>query len=311
MLITHDGKFHADDVVAGAILRLAGYRAAFLRTRDKSIFAAARPDDIIFDVGLEYDPGRRRFDHHQGTLAPRPNDVPYAAAGLIWKHHGSEAIREVLGAAAVAGDPRRAELTMSSVDTKIASVDAADNGFSLVRDDTWKVRGVGPIDLSQAIDAWNPPDGEPREAFDSAYETVVAWAGPLLTVWILRAWEEVPVVARIRAELEASFTPDRSYAVLSGKGPWQDVVLSDPRFDHLLYVIYRDGDAWAVKCVPEHEGSFSNRKSLPRSWWAQEGAELAEVTGLADAIFCHHNGFLVKFRSKESAEKAAMMAATS
>src|SRR5579863_9180565 len=87
---THSGVFHADDVIAYLILRRAGQidgiPGHFVRTRDQSIIDAA---DIVFDVGAVYDPDKGRYDHHQrGGAGTRSNGVPYAAAGLIWRHFG-------------------------------------------------------------------------------------------------------------------------------------------------------------------------------------------------------------------------------
>src|SRR5512139_750518 len=62
-VVTHDGSFHADDVLAFALIRVfRDPEAELVRTRDRDRIAAA---DVAIDVGDEYDPARRRFDHHQ------------------------------------------------------------------------------------------------------------------------------------------------------------------------------------------------------------------------------------------------------
>jgi uncharacterized UPF0160 family protein len=90
-IVTHDGNFHADDVFACATLSLwakkQGYDCVITRTREAHIVAKA---DIVVDVGMEYDPQRGRFDHHQrGGAGTHENGVPYASFGLVWKHYAS------------------------------------------------------------------------------------------------------------------------------------------------------------------------------------------------------------------------------
>jgi len=71
LVATHSGPFHCDDVFAGALLRsFLDADLRFVRTRELSLIAEA---DIAIDVGGQYDPAQRRFDHHQrdyqGTLS--------------------------------------------------------------------------------------------------------------------------------------------------------------------------------------------------------------------------------------------------
>ena len=72
---THAGKFHADDVFATALLQIL--RPDIEITRGFTV-----PDD--FD-GIVYDVGFGMFDHHQEPRETRPNGVPYAAFGLLWR----------------------------------------------------------------------------------------------------------------------------------------------------------------------------------------------------------------------------------
>lgn len=61
---THDGKFHCDEVLACAMLRLLPeYKDAVVkRSRDPIVLEAC---DIVVDVGGVFDPQAHRYDHHQ------------------------------------------------------------------------------------------------------------------------------------------------------------------------------------------------------------------------------------------------------
>ena len=81
---THAGKFHADDVFATALLQI-------LRPDIKVTRGFVVPDD--FD-GIVYDIGFGMFDHHQEPRETRPNGIPYAAFGLLWRVLGPGLVGE-------------------------------------------------------------------------------------------------------------------------------------------------------------------------------------------------------------------------
>ena len=79
-----------------------------------------------------------------------------------------------------------------------------------------------------------------------------------------------------------------------------------------LYVVSPDSQGnnyWKIKAVREDpDASFKNRKDLPESWAGKRDKELAEVTGVSDAIFCHNKLFIAVAGSKEGALKLARIA---
>lgn len=91
-LITHDGNFHADDVLATVIITCVYPGIEVVRTRDLS---GVTDNDILVDVGHEYDEERNRFDHHQKDfdLKWENSRVPLASAGLVWATYGTQYIK--------------------------------------------------------------------------------------------------------------------------------------------------------------------------------------------------------------------------
>ena len=61
---THDGKFHCDEVLACAMLKLLPQYsdAVVKRTRNSAILDTC---DIVVDVGGVFDSTVHRYDHHQ------------------------------------------------------------------------------------------------------------------------------------------------------------------------------------------------------------------------------------------------------
>src|ERR1035437_8212255 len=91
-LITHNGSFHTDDILACATLCLMlekkGEEFEIIRTRDEEII---KTGDYVFDIGYIYNPDLNRFDHHQsGGAGKRENDIEYSSFGLVWNKFGVE-----------------------------------------------------------------------------------------------------------------------------------------------------------------------------------------------------------------------------
>ncbi len=89
---THDGRFHADEIFALAVLNLFYPDLEIVRSRDEGVYKNA---DIIVDVGHVYEPDNLIFDHHQRSFAlKRESGIPYASFGLVWKHYGDVVVEK-------------------------------------------------------------------------------------------------------------------------------------------------------------------------------------------------------------------------
>lgn len=60
LIVTHGGKFHADDAWAVAVINVLHPEAELVRTRDPAIIESG---DVVIDVGGIWDPATGRFDH--------------------------------------------------------------------------------------------------------------------------------------------------------------------------------------------------------------------------------------------------------
>ena len=93
--ITHTAPHHADEVFATVMLAALS-DVVLYRTRDKSIIDSS--DAIVYDVGGEFDPKRKRFDHHQKNFSESRRDgIKYSSAGLIWREYGVEIVKKLSG----------------------------------------------------------------------------------------------------------------------------------------------------------------------------------------------------------------------
>lgn len=72
-IITHAGQFHADEILACALLRVLGFDAPIERTYTPSESDFADPAVFVLDVGQRYEPEKGNFDHHQDSSLESTN----------------------------------------------------------------------------------------------------------------------------------------------------------------------------------------------------------------------------------------------
>ncbi len=286
---THDGSFHADEVFAIAALRRLGEPLAVVRTRDRAELAAA---DLRVDVGFRDDAGSGDFDHHQRDFdAVRPNGVRYASFGLVWRVHGAQAC---------GGDQDVADAVDA---TLVQPVDANDTGQQLTRA---LIEGVRPMTVNAIVGGFNAhwdeeltPEQE-RARFDAAVDL----AAGILAREIASAASGLRGVRIVQDAIGAATDP--RLVELPVNVPWKQALV--PAAPEALYVLYPKRQGYGVEAVPRELGAFANRRDLPEAWGGLEGEDLAAVTGVEDALFCHAKRFLAVARTRAGAERLAALA---
>lgn len=88
-IITHPGKAHTDEFLASCLLMADKYYC--LERREPTPEEKNNPYIFVLDIGREYDPSRRNFDHHQ---FPRGTN-PTCTYTLVWEYILSTEIPDV------------------------------------------------------------------------------------------------------------------------------------------------------------------------------------------------------------------------
>lgn len=286
-IVTHSGNFHADEVFACAALSLLFHgEIEIVRSRDPKLWEQG---DIVVDVGGRYSENEDRFDHHQeGGAGVRENGIPYASFGLVWKRYGEE----------LAG---LAHATRAIDERLVQPIDAGDNGV-----ETYVKHGeVSPYLVSDAIASFRGVWNETRTA-DEGFSEALMVAKKILEreIIFMRAEEE----GTTRVEETYARAEDKRIIVLDDHYPWYRALSSHPE---PLYVVKPDrdnGGKWKIEAVRDDTRSFKNRKDLPLAWAGKKDEELAHISGVSDAIFCHNKRFVAVAGSKEGAIKLATIA---
>lgn len=123
---THDGMFHADEVVALALIMLAvgEENVIYVRSRVPSDFTESH---LVVDVGGSYD-GAKFFDHHQPTFNKihEGTDIKYSSAGLIWDKYCPAIANKFFGGATSINKINDFYNRVNN--SLILGIDAVDNG---------------------------------------------------------------------------------------------------------------------------------------------------------------------------------------
>ena len=284
LCVTHAGVFHADEVLATAILECA--------FGDIDVFRAIAVPDCLPESAIVYDIGGGPLDHHQQEGSScRANGIPYASSGLVWRAYGKKAL----------GSLSDADRIHSFVDDALVSrIDAADNGAMAHFVNEPHI----PLTVTEVVSGFNPIGGD-GESYNNAFLEAVKWMRAVLDNSIRSA------IASISAEAEVNRAIERAVdglLILDGYRPWKRVLADseDPKVGSITAAIYpsvRGGFNWQVAC--EARESASLRFLAPQGWWGKEGEELQRACGVDDALFCHRSGFIGGAKTKAGAIRMA------
>jgi len=280
-IAVHNGKFHPDDVIAIAVLKLIFPKVKIIRTRDPTVFEKA---DMRVDVCGRYDSAKGDFDHHQKEGAgKRKNGIPYASAGLIWRHFGKQLTK-------------RDEVWQLIDEGIMQYVDADDTGIQ-----TYTPEKLDPYKIRDIVLNYNPVwTNESDALYDARFFEMVGMFEKILIVEIERCESKVLGEKLVLEEVK-KLPSHAQYIVFERHLPWKQVVVEKT---NLLFAVVHNPveNNWAVLAIPKTKTSlFDNRKYLPKTWGGLTGEALQNVTGVSDAVFCHNKLFCAIAKSKEGA----------
>ncbi|AWL06757.1 MYG1 family protein [Massilia oculi] len=307
LIATHGGKFHADDAWAVAVLKVLFPGADIVRTREQARIDAA---DFAIDVGGVWDPATGRFDHHQKEFdATRVSGVPYASAGLVWREYGARCV------AALAEHHTGERLADDTAQQIAYAIDADIVQYLDLSDVGVAKNAPGSYGLSAVVSGFNPGWlDEQRLGYGEAVE-VYRMGQFMRAVEFLTDIMGNAVRYRVGAMLavtqvrQAEVLEDGKLLFLKNAAlPWSSVVRKE--MPKVLFVISHSltEQRYMLHTVSVDTESFDARADLPEAWAGLREAELAAVTGVEDAVFCHTGRFIAAARSYAGALTMARQA---
>jgi len=308
-ICTHSGSFHCDEVLACFMLTryTNEFRGAkILRSRNPEVWKTC---DCLVDVGGVYNLAQHRYDHHQKSFTDvfdkdneKYNKVKLSSAGLIYKHFGREVVSEILKEEQIEL-PKDVEeiIYLKTYKKLIEEVDGVDNGV-----DQWEVMEnrvyAVTTTLGGQVKALNPAWNEPQtddiamQCFEKAMELV----GPVLVNRVLgfaKYWYPARVIVSEAYNNRKKIHESEEIMKLDHFCPWKAHLrdIEEERKEEVVkYVLFEDQKgSWRIQCVSKEEGSFANRKTLPKAWLSLRNDELDKaVGGVPGGVFVHTSGFI-------------------
>lgn len=274
-LVTHNGVFHADDVVGTALLESLLGKCPVIRTRQ---LPTALENSVVFDFG------EGLFDHHGPALARNGEfvpGVPHSAASLIY------ASLVEMGVVPGGEGPLK---------EAIVAIAAQDNGGAIPK---------GYHHPFGCVNVFNPAWDESREAADKRFQEALATAKVVLDQLIRQQ-----AAANKAASLIEGLPPDRVVVLPTAGLPWVPKLAAENSVTEFV-VFLGDNDTWFCQCVPLSPiEPMSQRVPHPAAWAGKRDAELSAVSGIPGGIFCHIGRFLSGWKTREAAIEAAKAAAS-
>jgi uncharacterized UPF0160 family protein len=273
---THDGVFHADEVTACAILLYYQLidKEKIVRTRDKTLLDRC---EFVCDVGGEYNPQIKRFDHHQLSY-----NGEMSSAGMIWSYLKNQQI-----------------ITDCVYDflnnSLIVGVDAHDNGRVLSEG--------GVCTFSNVISNFTPirhdvSAEEQDRAFKEALDFVMGY--------INRAMQRFSYAQGCKEKVRIAMEKQKRVLFFDETMPWIDSFFELGGENHpAQFVVMPSGNQWKVRGIPPHSiDRMKVRKPLPKEWAGLLEEEFKRVCGIPGAVFCHKGRFISVWKTKEDALRA-------
>jgi len=276
----HDGTFHADEVTACSLLLI------FKRIDPDKIFRTREPSvlnkcDYVCDVGGEYNPQKRRFDHHQAEY-----QGPLSSAGMILlylKEHGSI-------------DPALYDYFNQ---TLVMGVDAHDNGVAHLE--------IGTSSFSQVVSNFLPIEyevdsEEMTRAFRLAVDFVVGY--------LERLRQRYFYILQCKAIVREKMSEAGYVMIFDSSIPWMENFFDMGGEIHpAQFVIMPTGSHWKLRGIPPSMADrMKVRQPLPEAWAGLHDEDLHKASGIQGAIFCHKGRFISIWQTKEDAIKALHLA---
>ncbi len=273
---THDGTFHADEVTACALLLLFKLidEDKIHRTRVKRILDTC---EYVCDVGGEYAPEKKHFDHHQidyqGSMS---------SAGMILLHLKETGVLKV----------KEYDFFNQAL---IIGVDAHDNGKDM------QLPGhcsYSHVMANFAPIPYSPPEDEQNAAFKEALHFALGH--------LRRLWERFQYIQSCRDVVEEAMKKSKDVIIFEKGIPWVQLFFDLGGENHpAKFVIMPSGDHWNLRGIPPNfKKRMSVRLPLPEEWAGLLEGELEEVSKIPGAVFCHKGRFISVWQTKEAALQA-------
>ena len=208
---THDGCFHADDVIATALLLSLNPKIKIHRVSTVKKSVKRRKKNIVYDIGFG------QYDHHQENRRINDYGYPYSAFGLLWEDYGRDLLVKK-------GFKKVDEAFYKFRESIVSKVDQGDNcGYNDVMGFTENYK------IKQFNASWYELKPR-RKNQEKQFEKAVSYATLLFENWLRRLYEQIEMPQKEREIFEKAIEKSEGgVAILKENIPWREFVKNDKK----------------------------------------------------------------------------------
>ena len=275
-VVTHDGKFHPDEIYACVLLNyFTGDELKITRTRDEKVIKKAQENILtyVIDVGDVYDKSKNNLDHHQSTFKEvGTNGDVLSSCGLMWHKLKDEVTLS--------------DFIKNKIDEFTIRIDRHDNGVEY----SPETEIISMYNFSDKIYTSN-------QRFRRALNVATVHFKNLMNMWLRFELTELMSIEILKETTGDIISTQEKIGVNKIFNSSDKLLLVTPR---------KEGEYTICSLNVTEEVDFSIRCPAPVEWRGLSDTELCEVAGLENLIFCHKSGFITIVKGElEDAMKIA------
>ncbi len=284
-LITHNNKFHPDDVFSTVFL------SKYIET---PILYRIGVGEVNYPNAIVYDVGFGKFDHHGVDAKYRPNSkLKYCSFGLLWTEYGKDYLSK--------NNYEYVEELYSAIEEKLVKqIDGIDNGiFPEIKAE------YSLLDLDHIIDLFNPTWEEKEVDTDEYFLRALNTAEIIFDNLIKSEYAKIKATKKV---LNCIDNVKDNMLILDEYLPYQEAVFTstNPKAKEIKIVILPSNrGGYNIKPITVSKDSKELLINFPKKLFGLHDEELAKISGIKTARFVHLTGFLA---STETLEDAILLA---
>lgn len=286
-LITHEGKFHPDDVFSTVFLSKIVDNPIVCRTKGQLI-----PDDnkaIVYDIGFG------EFDHHGPDARYRDNSpIKYSSFGLLWEKYGPSYTKKVC--------PKNSDkLYQIIIEKLILQIDGIDNGLFPKVEAPYKL-----TDLDKIIDLFNNT-WEEKTDNDENFVIATTIAENIFDRIITTEISNITASEIIETKID---TVQNNILILDEYMPYSDTIFDSNNSkakEIKIVILPSNRGGYNIKPMKVSKDSSDLIVNFPLEYRGLHDEELAQISHIKTARFIHSSGFLA---CTETLEDAILLAET-
>lgn len=280
-LITHDNKFHPDDVFSTVFLS---------KYIENPVLYRIGVGNVDSEQAIIYDVGFGKFDHHGPDAKKRPDsNLKYCSFGLLWTEYGKDYLTKN-------NYKYIDDLYLAVEETLVKQIDGIDNGVFPEIKAEYKL-----LDLDKIIDMFNPTWEEHNIDTDFYFMNAYKTAEIIFDNVLKSEYSKIKATKKVLSQID---NVKNNILILDEYIPYQKAIFNSPNpkaNEIKIIILPSNRGGYCVKPRTISEDSKELLINFPKEYRGLHDQELIDKSGIKTATFVHSSGFLGSAKTLEDA----------